>query len=299
MRLALLAAAATGVQVGSALVASEAVVAEVGAGRLGFLRYGLALIFLLPFALRSIGPSVGKHDLLPIALIGIGQFGVLIALLNVAVLYSSSARVSLVFATLPVVTLAIGWARSDSGVTPRILAAIICSVIGVAVLLAGDALSGRLAASDLIGLGCAALATLTAALCSNLYGPYLRRYGVVKVSVIAMAASLAPLGLMGMIEAHGTAITDWSAATFFLIGFIGLSSGIGYLMWLYALANAPAGIVTAFLALSPITAVAFSVIWLDMRVNGALAVALVLIIGGLAFTGIRPQPKPENRILPE
>ena len=93
MRLALLAAAMTGVQVGAALVASEAIVADVGAGRLGFLRYAIALVFLLPFGLRAAGPPFRKSDLLPVALIGIGQFGVLVALLNIAVLYSSSARV--------------------------------------------------------------------------------------------------------------------------------------------------------------------------------------------------------------
>ena len=86
MRLALLAAGATGVQVGAALVASEAIVAEVGAGRLGLFRYAIALAFLLPLAARFNAVSVPRHDLLAIVLIGIGQFGVLIALLNFAVL---------------------------------------------------------------------------------------------------------------------------------------------------------------------------------------------------------------------
>ena len=89
--------------------------ADVGAGRLGFLRYAIALVFLLPFGLRAAGPPFRKSDLLPVALIGIGQFGVLVALLNIAVLYSSSARVSLVFATLPIVTLAVGWAMAREG----------------------------------------------------------------------------------------------------------------------------------------------------------------------------------------
>ena len=159
MRLALLAAAMTGVQVGAALVASEAIVADVGAGRLGFLRYAIALVFLLPFAVHAAGPAFRKSDLLPVALIGIGQFGVLVALLNIAVLYSSSARVSLVFATLPIVTLGVGWAMAREAITARTFIAIALSVIGVGVLVGADALSGALAASDLTGLGCAALAT--------------------------------------------------------------------------------------------------------------------------------------------
>ncbi len=290
MRLALLAAAMTGVQVGAALVASEAIVADVGAGRLGFLRYAIALVFLLPFGLRAAGPAFRKSDLLPVALIGIGQFGVLVALLNIAVLYSSSARVSLVFATLPIVTLAVGWAMAREAITPRTFIAIALSVIGVGVLVGADALSGALAASDLTGLGCAALATLTGAVCSSLYRPYLRRYGVARVSVIAMVASLAPLGVLGLLETHGVAMADWSAATMALIGFVGLSSGIGYLMWLYALTNAPAGIVTAFLALSPVTTMTISVVWLDAQMSSALGVALVLILGGLAVTAFQRHP---------
>ena len=290
MRLALLAAAMTGVQVGAALVASEAIVADVGAGRLGFLRYAIALVFLLPFGLRAAGPPFRKSDLLPVALIGIGQFGVLVALLNIAVLYSSSARVSLVFATLPIVTLAVGWAMAREAITARTFIAIALSVIGVGVLVGADALSGALAASDLTGLGCAALATLTGAVCSSLYRPYLRRYGVARVSVIAMVASLAPLGVLGLLETHGVAMADWSAATMALIGFVGLSSGIGYLMWLYALTNAPAGIVTAFLALSPVTTMTISVVWLDAQMSSALGIALVLILGGLAVTAFQRQP---------
>jgi len=290
VRLALLAAAMTGVQVGAALVASEAIVADVGAGRLGFLRYAIALVFLLPFAVRAAGPAFRKSDLLPVALIGIGQFGVLVALLNIAVLYSSSARVSLVFATLPIVTLGVGWAMAREAITARTFIAIALSVIGVGVLVGADALSGALAASDLTGLGCAALATLTGAVCSSLYRPYLRRYGVARVSVIAMVASLAPLGVLGLLETHGVAMADWSAATMALIGFVGLSSGIGYLMWLYALTNAPAGIVTAFLALSPVTTMTISVVWLDAQMSSALGVALVLILGGLAVTAFQRQP---------
>lgn len=286
-----MAAAATGVQVGAALVASEAVVGQVGAGRLGFLRYAIALIFLLPFALASSSEPVARRDLIPVALIGIGQFGVLIALLNVAVLYSSSARVSLVFATLPIVTLAVGWRLTRVGVSRRTFGAIFLSVVGVAVLLGGDAVAGALSASDTIGLSCAALATLTGAVCSALYRPYLRRYGVVRVSVLAMAASLVPLALIGLLETHGAGPTAWPPRTYVLIGFIGLSSGVGYLMWLYALANAPAGIVTAFLALSPIRAVAFSVLFLGEEPTAALLLALALIIGGLAFSTLKPEPR--------
>ncbi|WP_208984947.1 MULTISPECIES: DMT family transporter [unclassified Stappia] len=276
----------TGLQVGAALVASEAVVAEVGAGRLGFLRYAIALLILLPVAFFSSGAPVARRDMLPVALIGIGQFGVLVGLLNVAVLHTGSPRVALVFATLPIVTLAVGLRFAVGRVSPLELASILLSVVGVGILLAGEALTGRMLASDWIGVGCAALATLTGALCSHLYRPYLQRCGVAKVSVIAMLASLLPLGVMALLEGQGLPMADWSRRTVMLVGFVGLSSGAGFLLWLYALSRLPAAVVTAFLGLSPVTAVVLSVLFLGATPTLTLAVAMVLVVGSLAATAV-------------
>ncbi|WP_208985205.1 DMT family transporter [Stappia sp. P2PMeth1] len=276
----------TGLQVGAALVASEAVVAEVGAGRLGFLRYAIALLILLPVAFFSSGAPVARRDMLPVALIGIGQFGVLVGLLNVAVLHTGSPRVALVFATLPIVTLTVGLRFAVGRVSPLELASILLSVVGVGILLAGEALTGRMLASDWIGVGCAALATLTGALCSHLYRPYLQRCGVAKVSVIAMLASLLPLGVMALLEGQGLPMADWSRRTVMLVGFVGLSSGAGFLLWLYALSRLPAAVVTAFLGLSPVTAVVLSVLFLGATPTLTLAVAMVLVVGSLAATAV-------------
>ena len=53
VNLALLAAAATGVQVGAAMVASRFVVAEVPPLTLALLRYGIGFFCLLPFLLKA------------------------------------------------------------------------------------------------------------------------------------------------------------------------------------------------------------------------------------------------------
>ncbi|KIC41947.1 hypothetical protein RA27_00600 [Ruegeria sp. ANG-R] len=284
MNLTLWAAVATGLQVGAAMVASEAVVAEVGAGRLGFLRYAIGLIVLLPFALRSPTERISRRDLLPVALIGMGQFGLLIAFLNLAVLNTSSAQVSLVFATLPLMTIAVGWLVFRSRIGKRDFAAIILTIAGVAVLVGSDALAGAITNPELTGLIFAALATLTGAVCSTFYGPYLKRYGVLNVSVVAMAASLIPLGVMASLEGGGKPAQDWSVQTLTLVGLIGLSSGIGYLLWLFALKHAAAGIVTGFLSLSPMTAVLLSILFLNTTATASLILALTLVIGGLAIT---------------
>lgn len=284
-----LAAAATGVQVGAALVASQAVVADVGAGRLGFLRYALAVVLLLPLAMRASGPRIARQDLPMVLLLGLGQFGTLIGLLNLAVLYTTSARVAVLFATLPIVTSIACWSLGREALSRRMMLSIALSVGGVVVLLGGDALSGDLARRDLIGLALTLAGTCVAAFCSVGYRDYLGRYGVVRISVIAMGASLLPLAVMGTMESSAAPPGAWPAHVYALIGFIGLSSAVGYLLWLYSLSRLPAQVATAFLALSPVTSVVLST-WLGQPPKPGLLVALALVATGLLMSIERKTP---------
>lgn len=85
MNLALCAAAAAGVQVGAAIVASRFALQEVQPLTLAMLRYAVGALVLLPFAVRALRGNPVRplpRDLVAMAAPGIGQFGVLIALLN-------------------------------------------------------------------------------------------------------------------------------------------------------------------------------------------------------------------------
>ncbi len=283
MNLALLAAALCGVQIGVTLVASEVIVADVGPGRLGFLRYAIAVAVLLPLALMSKAPRIARRDLLPVALLGIGQFGVLIALLYAALLYTSSPRAALVFSSLPLMTLAVSHLMGKASPGFAGVMAILSTLAGIACLLGLDALAGRLTATDLVGLLLAALATLTGAVCSVFYRPYLERYGIMRTSALAMAASLPPLALLGLVEPAALPVADWSNIIIALIIFVGLSSGLGYLAWLYALSQADATRMTAFLSLSPVTAALVSVTVLNEPVTPGLVVGIALVALGLIF----------------
>ena len=102
--LATAAAAATGVQVGSAMVATRFVVDQTGPASLALLRYSIGFLCLLPLALAAPRPKFAVRDLMPIALLGITQFGILIALLNYGLRFIPAARAAVIFATLPLLT---------------------------------------------------------------------------------------------------------------------------------------------------------------------------------------------------
>jgi len=103
-----IAAAVTSTQVGSAMVATRFVVDQTGPISLALLRYLIGFACLLPLALLAT-PRVRfeRCDLLPLALLGVIQFGVLIALLNYGLRFIPSARAALIFATVPLLTMVI------------------------------------------------------------------------------------------------------------------------------------------------------------------------------------------------
>jgi len=277
------AASVTGIQVGAALVASEAIVDDIGPAGLGFWRYLIASAVLIPFWITSKHVRVARHHIFPISLIGFGQFGVLIALLNVAVLLAASSRVSFVFATLPFATLAFERLIFHNRMGLKEVYAIVISFVGIAFLIGADLYAETIARSEGIGLLAALAATLTGAICSIFLRPYVRRYGAVQVSLLAMLASLIPLGMMASLETQGHLMANLSGLNTIIVVSIGLSSGIGFWCWLYALSHAPAGHVTAFLGLSPVTAVILSIAMDREPLTISVLAALLLVIGALSF----------------
>ena len=287
-RWAILAAAATGVQVGAATVASRFLVSEVAPLTLAMLRYAIALVCLLPFVWsalswqgmrRVLADRAALRPWLAMGALGIGQFGILIALLNIGLQYVTAARAALIFSLFPLLTLLLSSALGQERVTPRLLAGVSLSIGGVAVALAPRLQAGGTAHwyGELAVLGAAAVG----ALCSVLYRPYLQRYPTVQVSVFAMAASVLFLALVALTEAWPIRLGAISAASWGAVLFVGLSSAVGYIWWLFALKHLPATRVTVFLALNPVTAAILGQVLLGEPMDRWTVMAIALIALGL------------------
>lgn len=218
----MLAAAATGVQVGAAIVASRCIVAEVPPLTLAMLRYAIGFLCLLPFVRVSIRPRAGHRtataivqspagDLLAMAALGIGQFGVLIALLNYGLQHVGAAQAAMIFSLFPLLTLLL------------------------------SAALGR---------------------------------------AVAMLASVGVLALLALSEDWPARVANLSAGAWAITGFIGVSSGVGYFLWLYALKHESPTRVTVFLSLNPVTAALLGA-WLlgESLTTWAIAAMALIAIG--------------------
>lgn len=287
----MLAAAATGVQVGAAIVASRHVVAEVPPLTLAMLRYAIGFLCLLPFVRVSIRPRAGHRtataivqspagDLLAMAALGIGQFGVLIALLNYGLQHVGAAQAAMILSLFPLLTLLLSAALGREKITRALLLGVVLSVAGVVLSLLPEVSGVRATSHDWWGEAAIAAAACTGALCSVLYRPYLQRYPTVPVSAFAMLASVGVLALLALSEDWPARVANLSAGAWAITGFIGVSSGVGYFLWLYALKHESPTRVTVFLSLNPVTAALLGA-WLlgETLTTWAIAAMALIAIG--------------------
>jgi drug/metabolite transporter (DMT)-like permease len=274
--LAVIAAAATGVQVGAAITATRFVAADLSPASLAFLRYAIGLACLLP-ALWFTRMRFARRDIVPIAALGIGQFGVLIALLNYGLRTVPAGRGALIFASFPLLTLIVAALAGHERITVAKLTGILLTLAGVAFAL-GDKIAGT---GSLIGELAILASAATGALCSVLYRPYLRRYPTLPVSAFAMAAAAIALLVPAAFDDLTVAPAELGATAWSAIVFIGLSSGGGYVLWLWALKTIAATRVTVFLALSPITAALLGAAFLSEPLTAAMIAGVACVAAGL------------------
>lgn len=292
MNRALLAAAATGVQVGAAIAASRLVVQDVPPLTLALLRYAIGFLCLLPFVRPALtaalpvaerpvrGTPAWWRDMAVLALLGMGQFALLIALLNYGLQFIGAAPAAMIFSVFPLLTLLLSAALGQERISLALLGGVLLSMAGVLLALVPK-FSAAQAGHHWLGELAVFASACVGALCSVLYRPYLKRYPTVPVSALAMFASVLLLALLALPEHWPQRVTQLTAMHWSVVAFIGLSSGVGYFMWLYALKHESPTRVTVFLALNPVTAALCGAAFLGEPLNAWLLSAMALIAMGL------------------
>ncbi len=284
-RLALAAAAVTGVQVGATIVATRAVADEIGPFSLAFLRYAIGVACLLPAVVVVGGlPRMSYRDLLPVALLGVVQFGGVIALLNHGLTRIPAGRGALIFAAFPLFTLLLAAALGRERLTLPKASGVLLALAGVALVI--GPVGQDHGTADHIGDISILAAALCGGACSVLSAPYLRRYPALPLGVLAMLVSVAFLAVPASIgEEPLRAVSHLGGAAWGAVLFIGVGTGVGHFLWFWALGRATPTQVTVFLSLSPVTAVLLGATLLGEPVPPMTLPALVCLATGFWLTG--------------
>ncbi|NNK15927.1 MAG: DMT family transporter [Sulfitobacter sp.] len=208
----------------------------------------------------------------------IGQFAVLIALLNLGLQSVSASQGGVIFATFPLVTILLAALLGRERLTVlRVLGALI-SFGGVAICLGASDLP-----SSVFGAVLIFASACVGALCAVFYRPYLQRYPTLQIGTLAMFAATVALIPGTVLERPITELSALSVEGWALVVFIGLASGAGYLLWLTALKITDAGEATVLMGLSPITAALVGALLLGEPIGPVFIVGLVLALSGISL----------------
>lgn len=245
------------------------------------MRYGVGFICLAPVVLIISKSWFHTRDLLPISVLGILQFGILVALLNHALLFISSAQAALVFATFPLQTMVLAALFGVETLTWQKTMGIFLTIFGITVVVGHTVLQNTGTTDAWIGFTAAGLSAFCGAICSICYRSYLRIYQAQNITALAMLASVGFLLILSVVEGGPPGVVRISATGYAVILFIGISSAMGYFAWLWALKYMSPTRVTMYLSLGPITSAFFGVIFLSETLTIYLALGAVLVISGM------------------
>lgn len=287
-RLALAAAGLVGVQVGAAIAGSRWVVHELGPVPLTFLRYAIALLSLLPFlgGARAALARLSLRDALAVAALGITQFGLLIVLLNIGLRHVDAGLGALLFATFPLLTLALATLWGYERFNVPLALGVLLSIVGVGVALGVHPPSSS-HRELIVGAACVLASALCGAVCAVLYRPLLQRHAMLPMGALAMAAAVVVLAPVAWIEGLAERSATLNAAQWSVVAAVGLSSGVGYWLWLWALKHTAPTKATTFLALSPVTAAVLGALALGEAPSLGLVLGIGCIVAGLVVVAGR------------
>ena len=222
---------------------------------LGFLRYGIATLMLLPFLWwrRIIMPPL--HITVIIAALGVLQFGFFHLFVNTALEDISASRGAVIFALIPILTMLIAAMAGRDTLNAIKLFAAILSFIGVALAIGEKAFTEGNASTGWTG----ELLFFMAVCCGATYNAFASRVmqnrSVVLMTIVGMSAGTMAIFPFAYAEGLGSAIRGYDT---------------GDWLWILYLAG----------PIAPIMAAAFGALILDEHLSSLFLLGLACAVSG-------------------
>ncbi len=196
------------------------------------LRIGLVVAVL--FALSFLGGYVLPRGRDRVKLVGLGMLGngLYQVFFIEGIARTRAGDAALLIAAAPALMATLGWLRGSERTGPRGIAGILLSLVGIALVVFGDAGSSGGGSSRFLGDALILAGCLCWSLYTVLLKPYTERIEGIPLSAVTMAGGAVPLVL---VSASSLAHTDWPAVTpgaWAAVAYSGLFAlALAYLFW--------------------------------------------------------------------
>lgn len=277
---AVVAASASAMLGGFAIVATRLAVPESNVLSVAFLRFLGASVLMLAFTLPRTRVRIARADWPPVIALGVLQFGLFAWLFTSALEYIPAARAALVLSTQPLITLAvaalIGRERLSVGkVSGGVIAlAAVGFALGDRVMVAG----GNSVEGDLYMFA----AALTGSIFNVASSAYLRKY-----PATMLASVMLPVGALSLLVAiawsgdwsgfGSFSIAGWTAVAYLMT----LGGAFTFFLWIWALEHTTPSRVAITVTMNPVSATALGALVLAEPVTWHVLIGLLGIVCGI------------------
>ncbi len=260
-----------------AFPASKAVLPYFSAEQVVLLRYLVACLFYLLLFAAGRFPPPKWRDLPLIFALGILGVTVYQILFVHGIGRVAAGAASMIITANPVFASLLARLFLREDLSKIAWCGIAISLGGVALIALGKGAEG--AEEDLAGYGMLVLAVFAISIYFVFQKPYFARYSPLAMTSYTSIAGTVPL-LYLLPQATAAALEAPASALLSIAAMGVFSSGIGFLLWFYALSKLPAGIVTSFLFLQPVFVTVLAWFWLhEIPAAQAFAGGAITLLG--------------------
>jgi drug/metabolite transporter (DMT)-like permease len=255
---------------------------------LGALRYGLAVLLLLPFVLIKGWPRIPPRVIAIVALLGVLQFGLFHIFVNTALQEISASRGAVIFALIPIMTTLIAAASGRDTLTIVKIAAAILSFVGVALAIGSKAFSPEASGQNWTG----EILFFMAVSCGATYNAFsprlLQHHAVLPLTIIGMTAGTLAVLTVAVPEGISTALQSYSSSDWLWIAYLaGPAAALSLFLFNWGLQQLSPSKAAIYVPLAPITAAAFGALLLGEHLSNLFLIGLACAAAGPALMNWR------------
>ena len=262
-------------------------VAEVDPATLVFARTTLALIILLPLAMRAGALRPALRHWRPAAIFALLEMGIPWLLLSDAETRISSALAGLLLAAVPIIGAVVTAFMGDRhNLAPMRLAGMLLGVVGVAALVGVDASGGHLDWLSVAQLLTVATCYAVAPIIIDRQANPAPAIGTITVSILLVSVAYLPFGVPGLVRAWP--LQPDTAGSLLVLGWLCTALAFVLFFRLIAAAGPVRAVVITFI--NPAVAIVLGVVVLSENITAGMLVGFPLVILG-SFLATRPSAR--------
>lgn len=290
-RIGILAAILSSTLGGIAAASTRFVIADTDPLTLGVLRFGGAFLVLLPIVLVLRQPWPKGRDWFGVALLGLLYFCVYQVLYNVAFVYTTAARGSMVGSTLALITMLVAALFGVERLSGRKIVGVLVATGGVAVALASglaDAPHGSWRGDIIM------LAGILGWACHSVWSrPFIVRSSPLTFVTAGMGFGAVCLLAIGLARGGFNGVTAFGPAQWTAVIYLAIFGGaVAFSLWVFALQHATPTRVASTIAVHPISASILAAIIVGEPIGLNLAVGVVAVLAGIWIATSVPRSVP-------